>query len=197
MPMPSLDPGLAYGCRPIPGPWRVEACCRIGFRRSHHWCQMTLISDDEWNQKELLDYLDQQMDRELHCATAFQSPLPNVDPGLADKHTTATVPWRVIFCRHTRILGQHIDANYHWVWASWSPTQKSDPVSEDGGRTTTWPRHVRTRHSTWIQSTGNWCQMTLSSDDQWNQKQPLTFMALQLDTELPLGLRVLYTATEL
>ena len=107
--------------------------------------------------------------------------------GLGVSNSAATLrSWASIWMR-----------NYHWDSARLSPTQKSDPVSAYGGRTTNCPRRVGAYLLTWIQSTYHCCQKTLSSVDQRNQKHPLTSMGLQMDTELPLGIGVSEPSEEL
>ncbi|MEJ1288530.1 hypothetical protein NN561_019561 [Cricetulus griseus] len=127
-----------------------------------------------------------------HCASEFQSPLLNSDPGMTDKHRTATGLGVSYSAAALRSWANIWMQNYHWDLLSRRPTKNSDPVSADGGRATTWPHCVAAHDRTWIQGTDYWFQMTLSSDEEWNQKQPLTSMGLQMDTELPLGIGVMY-----
>ncbi|MEJ1289026.1 hypothetical protein NN561_020063 [Cricetulus griseus] len=41
-----------------------------------------------------------------------------------------------------------------------------------------------------IRCTDHWCQMIISSDYEWNQKQPLANLGKQMDTKLPLCLSI-------
>ncbi|MEJ1281040.1 hypothetical protein NN561_011987 [Cricetulus griseus] len=48
----------------------------------------------------------------------------------------------------------------------------------------------RTSLANLLPCTDHWCYVTLSNDVEWNQKQPLTSMGLQMDTGIILGLGV-------
>ncbi|MGE9805946.1 hypothetical protein ACQP3L_35820, partial [Escherichia coli] len=67
-PIANSDPVVTDKHRAATGPWRFRANSQTLIRSKDQCCQMTLSSNNEYNQKYHLTYLGQWMNKELSLA---------------------------------------------------------------------------------------------------------------------------------